>query len=382
MNEEKKTTRMFFVDNLRILLTILVLAHHTMITYGASGGWYFRDPHTDELTSIILTISVTFNQAFFMGLFFFISAFFVPGSYDRKGSSQFLKDRFIRLGIPILIYIVIVNPILVYILFVGNEISFAGFYLSYFQSWEGLGRFLGGNGPLWFIVVLLIFSVFYCLWRQISKEHFKKEINEKPLLNKQILFIIVIMAGLSFLVRIWIPQGWEIFNLQLGNFVQYIMMLILGTMAYRRDWLQIIPDSQGKLWLRIALVSFPIFVIIGILGGALEDVSVFQRGLTWQQLVYSTWDSLFCMGMSIGLITLFRKKFNDQGEFTKKVSGDMYTVYLIHAPVLISVSLLFAGILIFALLKFVIVFPIVVLLCILISHYILRKIPGAKRILG
>jgi surface polysaccharide O-acyltransferase-like enzyme len=88
------------------------------------------------------------------------------------------------------------------------------------------------------------------------------------------------------------------------------------------------------------------------------------------------------MGMSIGLITLFRKKFNDQGEFTKKVSGDIYTVYLIHAPVLISVSLLFAGILIFALLKFVIVFPIVVLLCILISHYILRKIPGAKRILG
>ncbi|HEY0088195.1 MAG TPA: acyltransferase family protein, partial [Candidatus Lokiarchaeia archaeon] len=98
MNEEKKTTRMLFVDNLRILLTILVLAHHTMITYGAAGGWYYRDPYTDELTSIILTICVAFNQAFFMGLFFFISAFFVPGSYDRKGPTQFLKDRFIRLG--------------------------------------------------------------------------------------------------------------------------------------------------------------------------------------------------------------------------------------------------------------------------------------------
>jgi hypothetical protein len=40
------------------------------------------------------------------------------------------------------------------------------------------------------------------------------------------------------------------------------------------------------------------------------------------------------------------------------------------------------GILIFALLKFVIVLAIVLLLCFLISHFILRRIPGTKRVLG
>ena len=40
------------------------------------------------------------NAAFFMGLFFLISAYFVPSSFERKGTWTFLKDRFLRLGIP------------------------------------------------------------------------------------------------------------------------------------------------------------------------------------------------------------------------------------------------------------------------------------------
>ncbi len=62
--------RMFFVDNLRILLTILVISHHISITYGA------------------------------------------PGSYDRKGGGKFLKDRLMRLGIPLVFYMVVIDPLL------------------------------------------------------------------------------------------------------------------------------------------------------------------------------------------------------------------------------------------------------------------------------
>ena len=91
MNEEQKPSRLYFVDNIRILLTVVVIMHHTMITYGASGSWYFKDPYTDEFTIILLTLIATFDQGFFMGLFFFISAYFVPGSYNRKGACQVLK---------------------------------------------------------------------------------------------------------------------------------------------------------------------------------------------------------------------------------------------------------------------------------------------------
>ena len=48
-----------------------------------------------------------------MSLFFFVSGYFVPASYDRKGRHDFLKDRFHRLGIPFLIMTLIGWPLLV-----------------------------------------------------------------------------------------------------------------------------------------------------------------------------------------------------------------------------------------------------------------------------
>ena len=40
-------------------------------------------------------------QAFALGFFFMISGYFTPVSFDRKGGWGFLRDRFIRLGIPL-----------------------------------------------------------------------------------------------------------------------------------------------------------------------------------------------------------------------------------------------------------------------------------------
>jgi glucan biosynthesis protein C len=387
MNEIEKPLRLYFIDNIRILLTIVVIMHHTMITYGAAGSWYFRDPHTDELTSMILTVVATLDQGFFMGLFFFISAYFVPGSYNRKGPCKFLKDRLIRLGIPLLIYTSLVNPILAYILYIqpSYEITFVEFYLSFFQSWVLFGEFLGGNGPLWFVLALLIFDVFYTLWRQIYKRNIRNVIIKKLPKNFQLSIIAIVMAIFTFIIRLFFPVngGASIFNIQLCFVVQYIIMLILGAIAYNRDWFRNMPNSQGTLWLIIVLITIIALFPLIILGGAFDgNLNKFLGGLNWQAFAYNIWESFYCMGMCIGLVILFRERYNAQGNVSKIVSQNAYTIYIVHAPVLVSIAMLFAFILIPALLKFVIVFPIVLLICFIISHFILRRIPGAKRVLG
>ena len=383
MTEEKKPTRMFFLDNLRILLTILVIMHHTMMTYGVLGDWYFKDPNTDEVSSIIFIILSNFNQSFFMALFFFISTYFVPGSYNRKGPKMFLKDRFIRLGIPYLIYIAIVHPIMVYFLYFESQMSFFEFYALQFQSFEAIGDFLSGSGPLWFLLTLMIFAVFYCLWRQIFRTNFEEETVKKPPSNMILVITIIIMTVFTFLMRLVFPvnEGNDILNIQLAHVVQYIIMLILGVVAYQRDWFRNISDKQGKMWLIIALLSIIYFFLLGF---AMEggDITPLLGGLRWEAFAFALWESIYCMGMCIGLITLFRKKWNTQGKASKTISANSYTMYLIHAPVLVGVSIILVFILIFALLKFVIVLAVVLLLCFLISHFILRRIPGTKRVLG
>jgi peptidoglycan/LPS O-acetylase OafA/YrhL len=230
----------------------------------------------------------------------------------------------------------------------------------------------------------MFFAVFYCLWRQIFKTNSEKESVKKPPSNILLVIIIVIMTILTFLMRLVFPMigGQTIFSIQLAFVVQYIIMLILGVIAYNRDWFRNISDKQGKMWLGIALLSI-IFMLSVALPPLLEgDITRVVGGFYWEAFAFALWESIYCIGMSIGLVTLFRKKWNTQGKASKTVSANAYTIYLIHAPILVAISILFVIVLIFALLKFVIVLAIVLLLCFLISHFILRRIPGTKRVLG
>lgn len=112
--QARTSGRLLFVDNIRVFLTIMVLLHHTMIIYAGTGSWLYNEGREDLITLGIGSWFCTINQTYFMGLFLLISAYFVPGAYDRKGARRFLKDRLIRLGIPLAVYGWLVRPLLLY----------------------------------------------------------------------------------------------------------------------------------------------------------------------------------------------------------------------------------------------------------------------------
>ena len=90
--------RLYFADYLRAALVCLVILHHTAITYGGLGSFYYTEPATSPVSAGLLTLFVNFNQAWFLGAFFMLSGYFTPSAFDRKGIWRFLKDRLIRLG--------------------------------------------------------------------------------------------------------------------------------------------------------------------------------------------------------------------------------------------------------------------------------------------
>ena len=95
--------RIFFVDYLRASIISLVILHHLALTYAANSPFYYVEPTTDSVAVLVLVIFQLSNQAWFMGLLFLLSGYLSPSSIARKGSKQFLKERLIRFGIPILI---------------------------------------------------------------------------------------------------------------------------------------------------------------------------------------------------------------------------------------------------------------------------------------
>ncbi len=130
--------RLLFIDNLRILLIVLVILVHLAITYGAPvGSWYYHEGQAGMTESIFYVFFLAVNQSFFMGFFFLISGYFTPGSYERKGSWHFFKDRLLRLGIPLVFYIIFIDPLIEYALALSK--GFAGSFLDF------LGLFIGNS---------------------------------------------------------------------------------------------------------------------------------------------------------------------------------------------------------------------------------------------
>lgn len=369
-------TRVLFVDNLRVLLTALVIVHHLAITYGALGAWYYQDPHRDMAAALVLSILVAIDQAFFMGFFFLLSGYFTPGSYDRKGGRTFLWERCLRLGIPLLVYDLVLDPLVIYMA--------GGFHLSYWSFYSAFllkGKMVG-DGPSWFILALLFFAALYALGRWFTRQRasvFRTD-SHPPTFGSILLFILV-LAVVTFVVRLWSPLGsYQIFGFQLAEFPQYISLFVIGLVAYRRNWFLRLPDELGKVWLRIAIGAMLLFPILIIVLGAVGHASLFEGGLHWQALLYALWEAIVCVGLCIGLSGLFRKRFNIQGKIGKALSASAYTVYLIHPLVIVPLAYAARNIALYPLLKFALVVLIAVPLCFFISYFI-RKIPLARKIL-
>lgn len=257
--------RLAYVDNLRVFLISLVVLHHLSITYGAPGGWYYDEVQTDQLPQAafaLLALFVSCNQAFFMGPFFFVSAVFTPASCDRKGPGRFLVDRLVRLGIPLLVYILIFDPLMRYSLatslygFEGGLLDYLGLQLERFRGF--------GFGPLWFVEVLLIFSGVYLFVRWLRPATVDTPTSAARAPGNLALLLFGIGLGLvSFGLRVWLPVGWsfEPLNLQLPFFPQYIALFMAGLAAGRRGWLETIPDAAGRLWGWVAAGSILAWVL-------------------------------------------------------------------------------------------------------------------------
>jgi glucan biosynthesis protein C len=375
--------RLFFIDNLRILLTLQVLLFHMMIIYAGTGSWFYEEGREDFVTGAIGAWFVTISQAYFMGLFLLISAYFVPGTYDRKGPRRFLMDRLIRLGIPLAVYCWILRPLLVYLYLRSVErlqLSWWGYFPGqYFRTNAVLGA-----GPLWFVETLLIFTVLYVVWRiLIGQGKAEPKVAKTRFPGNLSIALFALLLGLvGFLVRLWRPIEWSFspLNLQLPFFGQYIALFILGLVAYRCNWLTNLPQSVGRIWQGIGMLMILLFWPLAVGGGLASSLEPFLGGWHWQALAYAIWESFLCLGICIGLIYAFHRYADDQGGLARFLSRNTYAAYLVHGPVITIVALTARDLMFHPLVKFGLGSLIAVPLCFGLSDLI-RKLPYADRVL-
>ena len=376
--------RLFFVDNIRWTMIVLVIGMHAADTYSPLGSWYFVDRKPLSTPSLLFFAAwQMYLQAFFMGLLFFVAGFFVPPSFDRKGPIRFLRDRAFRLGLPVLFYMFVLGPVTEY--FVAHSwnstrpTSFANEWLKHIRN----GQFLQENGPLWFCLALLIFCFGYTVWRGSSRMASPiGGARERGLPGPPALIAFgVVMAVLTFLVRAVHPPS--LFNLPLRDSAQYILLFSAGILASRWNWLSELSYVSGMRWMAVALsFGFPAWLLLLVGGGALRGkASTFSGGWHWQSGAFAVWESLTCVAFCYGLLALFREKCNKQGSLARFLSQNAFSVYVFHPPILILTARLMHELTWQPILKFLVLTAIAACVSFVLSAAIFRRTPFLRRIL-
>jgi len=390
--------RLYFVDNIRSFVIVQVVILHAAVTYSNLGMWYYREAAAlGPLTTLSFGIIQSFIQAYSLGLLFLVAGYFVPASFRRKGGGRFLRDRTVRLGVPALIYMLIINPaILYYVTSLSAEATLSapnptpapgGFYLGYILGLQ----FLGGSGPMWFAIALLIFSAAYAGARLLRGDQEKKgeEAAEgtegaegagddaKLPRHRDVIALVLFIAAAAFAIRLVQPIGTAVLNMQLSFFASYVALFVVGIAARRRRWLARIPYPFGIVWLKAALVGGTAFwlalFLFGI--GPEGDISMINGGLYWQSAAYALWEAFFCVGACLGIVVVFRERFNSGGRLARFMAENSFAVYFFHPVILILVTASLRGFAWHPLAKFSVAAAVAVPLCFLASELVLRRIP-------
>lgn len=376
MNEKYKEPRLAYLDNLKVLLTSLVILGHASVTYGPVGFWYYTERPAQLY---ILAFITSLLQTFMIGLFFLIAAYFVIPSYNHKGPLPYIYGRIKKLGIPVIAYVLLISPCLAYL---GQLKHGQGNFFSFYFQQVIQGSYLT-PGPLWFILVLLIFTLTLIVAKTAIERYLPLKIKPHNLKFPSSLAIFLFITGLgllSFVTRIWFPIGSVVGNLQLSFLVLYCSMFVLGILAYRYRWLDKLNFSQSLLWSILALAALPLWPAIVIKGTAINlNPNPVFGGFSWQSLSYSLWEALVGLGISISLLYLFKQKLNKSNAFSLILSRSAYATIVVHPIILVLLSVSMQNIVINPGYKFLIVALAGIPLCFAAGALIIR-IPTAKHL--
>ncbi|KFY18283.1 hypothetical protein V492_00010 [Pseudogymnoascus sp. VKM F-4246] len=322
---QNRTDRLYYLDNFRTYLTALVIYHHAAVPYGGLGFWFYSSKHYPPGSSLTLSAFNVINQSYFMGSFFFLSGYFSNKALKRKGAKSFLKTKFFKLGVPLVVYTLLGVPAQIAILKLYNK-EFLGWEIltDYWKALDGV------KGPLWFSGLLLVFDSIAALCPSIPQF----------LAQPTILPSFILDIGASCLVRLANPTGAKIaiLNLKPVYLPQYVASYVLGASLESPPT----PPST-KATRNVLLTASTAISSSALLGLQLNRLQPYSAssvlgGPSLPGLTYAIWNETTGYLLGTTILRLFRTS-----EWLSRSWGSIgrysYAAFLVHPIVLVTAQI-------------------------------------------
>ena len=379
------------IDYLRTTLTLMVLGHHSALAYTTFAS--FNKQHMFESTApvvdsarwIFFDYAENFNDVFFMSLIFLVSGLFVYPALRKHGTLSFIRDRFLRLGLPFAFAVVFLMPIAYYASWqlTGRSIGFLDFY-QHLAS----GGFVAG--PPWFVWVLLLFDIVLALillpfQRFVpAAGRFMVKLQNHPVATFGVLYLLACAVYLPLLVRYgfsaWTNLFTSPFSFQICRIGLYALWFTFGFFVGAPGFANGLLSKEGslarhrRLWMLTCFVVYNALIFVPRLP-ITHQLSPYSQGALEAFLWVAS-----CVASCFGFLALFRGIHLTSRPWMNSLSRSAYIMYLVHYVFITWTQRLMLDLPIHAAFKFLFVFLSTVFLSWLTAQ-LLFKIPKLNTIL-
>jgi glucans biosynthesis protein C len=356
-----------WVDNLRVAVIAGVIVVHTATGYVLDlAGWYYDDERdVSSVWSTVLLVPGVLAAVFLLGPLFFVAGWFSARALARRGPGAFASSRMLRLGVPLVVFVLLINPLTDYL---GNIWDERGSFWFYLQHTE--------VGAMWFVAALLAFSVAYALLRRVHPDPRPPRPG-----GGLVLWAVVAIAVSSFLVwQVWPLTEDAMLNLKFAEWPQGAVLFALGVLAAEAGWVDDPPplsDVRRLGWTALAgMVAFVALFAYGAASGAQDLGSATE----WPTMATAVLNGLVAVTGTIWFVVWFASRWPQHGRVVGAAARGSYATYVLHPLVVTLLMLAFAPLVLSVWLKFVLVAAVAVPACFAIG-YAVTRLPGASRVL-
>ena len=320
MGNNTQSARHYDLDWIKVLAMLVVFLYHCSMFFN-SFDWHIKN-NIINYTYIEFFSLLVGN--WIMPIFFVVSGMATYYALNKRNSKSFIKERLLRLGFPLLLGIFLLSPPQVYIERITNH-QFKGSFLEFFPHYfDGLYLEMGGTGNfaffghhLWYLLMLLLFSVitlpFFLKTKGMAAG---KEFNERHYLFIPIpLFITALTVN-------------HVVNLASWGIIFYLLLYIFGFYFFARESLRTFVRKIGALAGVLSILSTAAYISWVFFYGFPMEIS-----LGWA--VFMIIRVLLVWNMIFFIMYLGDKYLNVSNRALKYTSEASMPFYVLHQPVII-----------------------------------------------
>lgn len=299
--------RKHYLDNIRWTTVILVVIYHIFYLFNHIGVLGGVGPLGESMYPDIIMYVV---YPWFMVLMFLVAGISARYSLSKRTHKEFLKERAVKFLPPTTLGLFVFHFISGYInLRIGGATELMPSFLIYPVS------VLSGQGPLWFIQLLLVFSLILVLVRKIDK-------NDKFYnLCKKCNTVIILLFG----ILLWGAS--QILNVPVVTVYRigiYLTAFLLGYFVFSHD----------EVIERVVKIRIPM-LCLALVGSIAYTIFYFGENCCDNPVLKSFFTNAYMWVCVLAILGCFKKYFDKTNPLCSYLSKSSFGIYIIHYPALL-----------------------------------------------